>query len=109
MKRVLTRKNARESTNEPMTGSSFWISEQTFGSVQSIRITCVQRAGTCFKTHKPHARPTHFVTRTCCSARDSLRGSFHTYPPGPRALGAAIGTAFEAVVPSLVAFGSAEL
>ena len=67
----------------------------------------VQRAGTCFKTHKPHARPTHFVTRTCCSARDSLRGSFHTYPPGPRALGAAIGTAFEAVVPSLVAFGSA--
>ena len=69
----------------------------------------VQRAGTCFKTHKPHARPTHFVTRTCCSARDSLRGSFHTYPPGPRALGAAIGTAFEAVVPSLVAFGSAEL
>ena len=71
------------------------------------RITCVQRAGTCFKTHKPHARPTHFVTRTCCSARDSLRGSFHTYPPGPRALGAAIGTAFEAVVPSLVAFGPA--
>ena len=57
----------------------------------------------------PHARPTHFVSRTCCSARDSLRGSFHTYPPGPRALGAAIGTAFEAVVPSLVAFGSAEL
>ena len=72
MKRVLTRKNARESTNEPMTGSSFWISEQTFGSVQSIRITCVQRAGTCFKTHKlqgdsPSKNPKKGLMPALCS------------------------------------------
>ena len=49
------------------------------------------------------------MTRTYCSVRDSLRGPFLTYRPPPRALGAAIGPALEAIVASLVAFGPAEL
>ena len=69
----------------------------------------MQRAMGVFLIIYPRAEPAHIVTRTCCSDRDSLRGPVLTFHPSPRALGAAIGTALEAVVPSLVAFGPAEL
>ena len=49
------------------------------------------------------------MVRTWCFDRGSLRGLFHIYRPSPRALGAAIGPALEAIVASPVAFGPAEL
>ena len=59
--------------------------------------------------HIARAGPAPFKTRMWCFDRDLLRGPFRTYRPSPRTLSAAIGPALEAIVPSPVAFGPAEL
>ena len=111
---TLTRKNFRRSINEEIHSSLFGSSaflrvKGVFLRLSSTEHLLRQRAVDDFLILYPRAEPTHFVTRTCCSAQSLLRGPFLTYPPVHRALGAAIGPALEAIVASPVAFGPADL